>query len=99
MKTIHKYEVMPGNTFTAEMPSDSEFLHLEWCPWLDKPFMWWLVNTNMPMITRTFATHPTGIELPKETRWYNHLGSFLVQPEHLVFHVFEINGPEPAGER
>lgn len=53
------------------------------------PFMWSIVDPDMPRVDKSFHIAGTGHELPENIG--NFVGTFLVESDTLVFHVFELN--------
>lgn len=63
------------------------------------PAMWFIVDPEAPRETRRFAVIPTGSYVcSPDTEKY--IGTFQVENETLVFHVFEVDPlPTPSTRR
>ena len=84
-RTIWKFPIGPGE-FTLRMPVVSTILHV--ATQHGDPFMWVLVNTTAPEKERRFVVHGTGHDVMVGS--LKHIGTFLVESDALVFHVFEV---------
>lgn len=85
MRTVHKY-VVPVPRFgksSIEMPRRAEALHV--AAQGGKIMLWARVDTEEPMVTRSFFVAGTGHRLLLEGRY---IGTAHL-PGPLVFHVFD----------
>ena len=89
MKTIWKYEITPALN-EIEIPINAEFLSLHTKNGL--PCMWFLVETENSREFRRFEVYGTGHEINVSMFQRNFIGTFLVNYDSLVFHVFEKTG-------
>jgi hypothetical protein len=68
------------------LPIGSEVLHVE--VQHDVPRLWVLVFPEAPVEPVEFVLVGTGHPVPQEVS--KHVGSFLIQNDRLVFHLFEV---------
>jgi hypothetical protein len=93
MITIHKYQFELGNHIEIEMPCGSQILCVQ--EQNDKWVMWAMVNTEQPVIKRSFKGYWTGEELPD--MFLTHLYIATVQDLY-VWHIFEVINVAPTTE-
>jgi hypothetical protein len=85
MISIFKYPIPIQDTITLDMPAGAEVLTVQ--VQRGKPCIWAKVDTSRPMEDRVFYLRGTGQMFNgKEGR---HVGSFQMDGEYLVFHLFE----------
>ncbi len=84
--TIWKYPVSLADSFELERPGGAKLLHLD--VQNGQPFMWFLLNPNMPTVARAFYVRGTGHDC-EALEQCTHRGSFMLQNGSFVFHVFE----------
>lgn len=86
MKTIWKFPVeVAGDFFCVPMPAEASVLSVQLQN--DKPVMWALVDTEAPVVTRTFAVYGTGH--PVHPGFKRFIGTYQALGGRLVFHLFE----------
>ena len=83
MKTIYKYEISPLHT-AIEMPKGAELLSVK--TQNNTPCLWALVDTDQPPEDRFLVVFGTGHPVVNHGKY---LGTFLIENDSLVFHVFE----------
>lgn len=86
MQRVFKYGVECADTFTIELPKNASILSLQIQNYM--PYIWVLVNEEMPMETRRFRLVGTGHDIKE--RIIEFIGTFQMQDGKLVFHLFEI---------
>lgn len=81
METIHKYKIV--GSCEIEIPIHFRILTLQ----LQKgePFVWLLVDTDMPKKRVMFHVIVTGVQVPNNTAY---VGTFQLDGGNLVYHVF-----------
>ena len=87
MKTVFKYKIEVVDRPTVDMPRNGKILHVGEQGHDNQLFVWALVNTEEPMVTRRFRIFGTGHPVEVDGR-----GQFIgtVQMKvGLVWHVFE----------
>lgn len=84
MKTIWKYEIEPGKNKIL-MPAWSQVLSVQ--VQQGKVCMWAMVDTKTEKKERIFYTYATGQKIDKDNLVF--IGTFQVEEETLVFHLFE----------
>jgi len=87
MRTVWKYLIYP-ETFTISVPDSAILRHVEAKG--NEPFMWLEVDTDKAHKTRTFRAFATGESLDKYPAHLEYCGSFLLEKDTLVFHLYEI---------
>jgi hypothetical protein len=87
MKTIWKWTLQPETTIN--MPHGAKLLAVQ--EQRGEPQLWALVDPGAKTYPRTFRVYGTGHNLPDDPGKY--VGTFQIQNEALVFHVFEANIP------
>ena len=99
MKTIWKFEFEVDDDIEIEMPEYAQVLHVDVQFQRDPnarvgepaihevPCIWARVDTERPMVKRRFLLAGTGHPLPDAS--LEHLGSFKMAQDRLVFHLFE----------
>ena len=86
MHQVWKWELVVVDRQVIETPDLWEPLIV--ATQLGAPCIWAKVNPEAPKVKRTIRIHGTGHPIPDVPM--RHLGSFLMQEDNLVFHVFEI---------
>ena len=86
MKTIWKTELTAGSGLTS-LPRCAEPLSVAVQD--GTPMMWWKVDPGAPIEERRIHIAGTGHDLPENLGAF--IGTFLVQNDSLVFHVFELS--------
>jgi hypothetical protein len=100
MKSIWKFEFKIDDNVDIEMPEYAQILHVdvqlqrgrENVPvgqpqWNEIPCIWSRVDTERPMVKRRFFLTGTGHNLPDIL--LEHIGTFKMDQDRLVFHLFE----------
>lgn len=88
MKVIYKYRLPFKEDSQIDMPADAKILRIDG---LDGAiWVWALVDTGKPLVTRNFKLFKTGGEMPENIDEYDYLGcgAIFVQME-LMMYVFE----------
>jgi len=93
MKTIWKYDLEPNRVQTVTIPFGGQILSAQ-AKEDNAPFMWVLVDPDMPMQERNIGIYTTNTAVPDEPGRY--VGSFIIYEGMLEFHLFEMEIP-PAG--
>jgi len=83
MKTIYKYELNPLHT-VLDMPKGAELLCIK--VQRGTPCLWALVDPDADMEHRPLVVFGTGHEVVNAGKY---IGTFLIENDSLVFHVFE----------
>lgn len=86
MKQIFKYPVKVSRTQEIEMPKGAEILSLQ--TQNNTPYIWALVDEDLPKEYRFFEVFGTGYFLPEENR--NYIGTFQIDSGAFVGHCFEL---------
>lgn len=86
MKTIWKYPVQMGDTFTLKMPITARVLDVQIQH--GRPVLWALVDTDSPISMRGFKVYATGEEMTNLLPTDEYLGTFQVRELGLVFHLY-----------
>lgn len=89
MRAIYKYRLPFMEVSKVTLPMNSKVIRvdgLEGALWL-----WAIVDTNEPLVERTFHLFKTGSEMPDDIDEYDYLGcgAIFVQME-LMMYVFEM---------
>jgi len=84
VKVIWKYQPDFGAVMEIETREGAQLLSVQ-TQW-DKITFWFLVDTEMPLVTRTFEVIGTGHEMYHPEN-YSHVAT--VQQEPFVWHIFE----------
>jgi hypothetical protein len=98
MKAIYKYRLPFMEVSKVTMPADSEIIRtagLDGAIWL-----WAIVDTEKPLVERTFHLFKTGGKMPDDIADYNFLGcgAIFIQME-LMMYIFEKPNTEvPVGD-
>lgn len=91
---IYKYEIPVEDDFTLWLPQDAEILTVK--TQRERPYFWAWVDLKAPTELRSFILRGTGHPFVKSAQIrYTYRGSFFLQEEIMIFHLFEINGPQP----
>jgi hypothetical protein len=100
MKSIWKFEFKIDDDVDIEMPEYAEILHVDvqfqrnpdevmtHPMGREVPCIWARVDAERPMVKRNFFIAGTGNPLP-ENMLLEHLGSFKMEQDRLVWHLFE----------
>ncbi|MFA5377383.1 MAG: hypothetical protein WC455_16650 [Dehalococcoidia bacterium] len=86
--TIWKYLLNADEYNRINMPKGAQILsiHVQ----RGMPCMWVLVDAEQSLVERVFEIFGTGHRVPMEMGMNrNFIGTFMVESETLVFHVFE----------
>lgn len=83
---VFKYELPVGDEVSIDMPRGAEILHVD--VQNHRPYLWARVDASAPPEARHFRFAGTGHTL--DDRVGKHVGSFLMEGGHLVFHIFEL---------
>lgn len=86
MLTVWKYELQPGETY-LEIPAGSTNLSVQTQNGI--PCLWVLVDTNRKTEPKVYEIYGTGHEIKNPFRLRKYVGTFLIDNDSLVFHVFE----------
>ena len=81
---IYKYQLPTSNTDTVAMPKGAQILCVQ--VQKDTPYIWALVDPDLPTETRRFSIYGTGWDITSPPGKY--VGTFQLA-SGLVFHVFE----------
>lgn len=87
MLTVYKYPFDIKDVVIVAMPAGAQVLHIGMQN--GTPCLWALVDTDSPIVQRTFYVRGTGHPV-QDSLW--HVGSFLMAGGHLVWHVFALPG-------
>ena len=90
MKTVYKYEVQLADNFEIIMPVEAELLTVQLQRGI--PQLWALVPTDGHLKTakRAFRLAGTGHQIDDTDLLHKYIGSFQMQQENLIFHLFEL---------
>ena len=86
MRAVYRFELPTPGEVKIEIPAGAQILHVALGKRL--PCIFALVDTEAPSVVRRFRVVHTGDEIP-DADSLHHVGSFLVGPERISFHVFE----------
>ena len=84
MKTIYKYPINIGDTFTVEMPEGAEVIHV--AEQFDEPFMWAIVDNEKPLKHHHFYVFGTGHRMNDYCLRF--VGTLLTAGGSYVWHIF-----------
>jgi len=99
MKTIWKFPFEVDDSIEIEMPEYAQILYVDVqnqkvngrqpmsSHTKEVPCIWARVNTERPMVKRKFRISGTGHPMPDMP--LQHIGSFKMAQDRLVFHLFE----------
>ena len=87
MKTIHKYPLTLLKTQTITMPDEAKVMCVQTQGGI--PCIWAAVDTDMPLVNRSFLTVGTGHEITVDTLWY--VGTYQQENGEFIWHVYEIS--------
>lgn len=83
---VFKYKIPDGDLITIELPSVAKTLRVD--EQLGDLYLWALVDTETPLVARTFRVAATGDSI--EEAWNLHyIGTVFRFGHRLVHHVFE----------
>lgn len=90
MKTVWKFPLRIDDRQTVMMPVDAQILHVDWQEGTEA-CVWALVDDESPAREkRWFRISGTGHPLPDFAPWWRFVGTFLMRPLGLVFHVWDL---------
>lgn len=85
---IWKYEIPVAGEFSLEIPISYQFLHVD--TQRGVPMLWVMVDPEAPKRPINFFVAATGQSLPVGVGLMGvHVGTFQVENETLVFHLFK----------
>ena len=92
MKTIFKYDVPINDYFIQEIPEGAEFLTA--FEQGSEAQMWFVVDTDKPLVEKKFRIFGTGAKMPDTYEWktdpyLNYLTTFPMENGNLIWHLFE----------
>lgn len=88
MRVIYKYPIrQPSTALEIEMPEGAEVLTVQ--TQRGVPCIWAIVDLEEPVEKREFAIFPTGLPLDIGREEWRYVGSFQMENETLIFHLFE----------
>jgi hypothetical protein len=85
-RAVWKYSVPILDRFTIEMPHGAWLLHVGMHN--GRPCLWAIVTPDAPPVARSFRLAGTGHPIGEESLSY--LGSFLMDRDEVIFHLFEV---------
>ena len=88
-RTIWKFPINPYSNYSIMMPVGAKVLTIK--TQHGQPCIWAMVDPEAPLEERFFYIHGTGVlfaDCLEDSKSY--LGTFFLEEESLVFHVFEI---------
>lgn len=89
MVTIHKTYLHSGIPVQSlPMPRHSEIFKLG--VQYNIPTIWYICDTELPLEDRTFRTLLTGEEITEDMDDGDYIGTYLIDNDSFVGHVFEI---------
>ena len=88
MQKIWKFSLEVTDEQIIEMPENALMLDIK--TQFGKPCMWALVNPDAEKVKRKFYTFGTGHDVKVDSSILRHLGTYTMDNDRLVFHVFEI---------
>lgn len=87
MRTVYKYPLLPiGDNIVLSLPAGATVLSVQ--VQHGEPCVWALVDTDAPLVKRSFRLAGTGHPLPNAP--LAHLGTFQLEGGSLVFHLLEV---------
>lgn len=87
-RQIWKWQIQPNYNNIIEMPANAEILTVQ--TQHGQPCIWALCDSAMLLETRNFRIIPTGHTIDIDNQLLHYIGSFQVNNDTLVFHLFEI---------
>lgn len=87
MKTVWKFPLAVADVQTVQMPANAHILTVQTQSGI--PFVWALVNPDMPQETRTIIIVGTGHARDELDELVNYIGTVQMADGALIFHVFE----------
>ena len=87
MMTIYKFLITPTD-MTFELPAGAEILTVQMQS--GSPYIWVLLDTDVPGIDRHFFVYRTGKDLGRERNDLAYIGTFQIPEDQSVFHLFEV---------
>ena len=88
MLKVFKYPIPINDDAVMELPEGSQILHID--SQQGQPMLWALVNPDAPMEKRRFRFAGTGHPITEDPDNLIHRGTFKMQGDALIFHIFEI---------
>lgn len=86
--TVFKYRIPIGDYVELKLPKGAKILSV--AAQNDEPFLWALVNPNMPWETRLFRFAGTGHPITEPPERLQFISTFQMRHGSLIFHFFEI---------
>jgi hypothetical protein len=86
MRQVFKYDLPADYEFSLVLPRGAELLHV--AGQHDRPRLWALVDPEAGFETRRFRLAGTGHPIVEEK--LKHVGSFMMNGDTFVFHLFEV---------
>ena len=86
MRTIWKYQVPFTEQFSLDLPRGAEVLTMQLQR--EVPTIWVELDSDAPLISRTFALVGTGHPIPEDDVLM-YVGTFQVQGGMFVYHLYE----------
>lgn len=87
MMKVFKYVFPIVDKFRIPMPKGSQLLTVQMQRGL--PHLWALVDPDEPIINRIFRLAGTGHPIEEDPSHLKYIGSFQMNEEALIFHLFE----------
>lgn len=86
---IFKYKLEIKDQYDVLMHKDADIIKIDYQG--GKPFLWAIVNTELPIIWRRFTVVPTGGDIPIHWQYTTKFVGTVLSPGggELVWHVFE----------
>lgn len=90
MKAIYKYRIPFMETSKVVLHKDAKVLRIDGFD--GALWLWAIVDTEQPLVERTFYLYKTGGQMPDDIDTYNYLGcgAIFIQME-LMMYIFEKN--------
>ena len=86
MMTVHKFRIPLCDEFSLDLPVGAQIIRVGVQKF--EPQMWVLVDTEARQVRRDFIVRGTGHGI-RQSRPV-HLGTFFMNGDSLVFHLFEV---------
>ncbi len=89
MKTIWKYEILNTAMINKiSIPAGSKIISVQ--AMNNECVIWAIVDTELELIERNFIGYETGIEIERDLHSLNYIGTFRLDGENYVCHLFEV---------
>ena len=89
MRTIYKYPITVQDDISIEMPQGAKVLTVQMQRGI--PCVWAIVDPDNEPAAKYFRLAGTGHPITERvSRLLRHIGSFQMEGETLIFHLFEI---------